>query len=252
MNEFETAKSIMKTINDLNYDVYIVGGAVRDMIMGKVPNDIDIATNMPICEIENTFQSYDIGKSKEFGIHTIIMNNYSFEVANFRTEDTYSDGRHPDEVKIVNTFEEDSKRRDFTFNAMGMTIDGDVVDYHNGQEDIKNKVLRTVGDPSDRFAEDFIRIMRAIRFSAKFGFKMAPEVENAIKANAHMMMKCVSPERVWNEMTKMASGKNFHKAVEMMFDMGVMEHVFPEVDAMKNFFHSPQHHPEGAKVWVKE
>lgn len=249
----ETAKKFMAEMQkiDPTAQVLMVGGCVRDIIMGKEPNDIDIATNIPVEVIDQHFNSHDIGRNKDFGLTVVVFEGVEFEVANYRTEGTYTDGRHPDEVKIVNTFEEDSKRRDFTFNAFGMDINGTIIDYHNGQEDIENKVLRTVGDPSERFAEDYIRIMRAIRFSAKFGFKMASEVETAIKENAHKITTCVSPERIWNEMTKMASGKNFHKAVEMMFDLGVMEHVFPELDVMKNFFHSPNHHPEGAKVWVE-
>lgn len=253
MNEFEVAKEVVKMIEsiDSNGTTVIVGGAVRDIIMGKTPNDVDIATSISIDKIETVFNSHDIGKNKDFGIVVINHKGFDFEIANFRTDGEYTDGRRPDSVEIVESFEEDSNRRDFTINAMGMTSNGDFIDFHGGMKDIENKIIRTVGSAEKRFSEDYIRILRAIRFAARFDFTIADECVEAIKANAHKMMQHVSVERVWNEITKMAESKNFWKAVEMMYDFGVMEHVFPEMAGMGDFKQNPKYHPEGAMVRKK-
>jgi tRNA nucleotidyltransferase (CCA-adding enzyme) len=253
--KFDTSscKSTFKFMNEINKidptsQTYIVGGAVRDIIMGYIPNDFDIATNVPCSIIDQKFETFDIGKNKDFGISVVIFEGETREVANFRKDGEYSDGRHPDSVEIVDSFEEDSARRDFTINAMGMTSDGTIIDHHNGMEDIKNKVIRCVGKAEKRIAEDYIRIMRAIRFAARYDFSIDSETVEAIKKFAPDMMEKVSVERVWGEFVKMAGGKNFYKAVEMMYDFGVMKYVFPQMSDMANFPHNPKHHPEGAKV----
>lgn len=256
--KFDTSscKSTFKFMNEINKidptsQTYIVGGAVRDIIMGYIPNDFDVATNVPCSVIDQKFQTFDIGKNKDFGISVVIFEGETREVANFRTDGEYSDGRRPDSVEIVESFEEDSNRRDFTINAMGMTSNGEIIDFHSGMNDIENKIIRTVGSAEKRFSEDYIRILRAIRFAARFDFTIADECVEAIKANAHKMMQHVSVERVWNEITKMAESKNFWKAVEMMYDFGVMEHVFPEMAGMGDFKQNPKYHPEGAMVRKK-
>ena len=172
--------SLMKDINNYGYQSYIVGGAVRDIVMGDLDiHDIDIATNMPIDQIKKHFKTYDMGGEKH-GTCIVHYNNFDYELTQFRTESTYSDNRHPDEVKYVNSFEEDTKRRDFTINSMGIDAEGNVIDYHKGIDDIKNKKLKAVGDPYERFGEDSLRIIRALRFASRFGLDIDENTFNAI------------------------------------------------------------------------
>ena len=227
---------------------YIVGGAVRDFILGKECDDIDIATSVDIDIIEKHFPTHDIGNNKDFGILVVEFEGEAFEIANYREDGDYSDGRRPDDVVIVKDFETDSKRRDFTINAMAMDEDGNIIDYHGGQEDIKKGVIRTVGKAHDRFSEDYLRMIRAIRFSATLGFELDSEVEVAI----HDLGDCISDiatERIWKELWKMAESDRFSDAIFNMWNLGVLEYILPEIDCMSGFPHYRQHHPEG-NVWV--
>ena len=162
-----SAVTVLKKITKSKYKAYIVGGAVRDIVLGNKPKDVDIATNMPIDELAKLWKLADIGKSKDFGIVIIKEGGQMFEVAQFREDGKYIDGRRPESVKVTGSFEKDVARRDFTINAMGIDIKGNIIDYFDGRKDIKDKILRTVGDPMKRFSEDKLRIMRAARFSAE-------------------------------------------------------------------------------------
>ena len=165
--ELSAGVKILKQINKAGYKAYIVGGVVRDIILGVKPGDVDIATNMPIDKIAEMWKTHDIGKSKDFGIVVVKQDGHSFEVANFRSDGKYLDGRRPEKVNIVGSFEEDAARRDFTINSMGINAKGEIIDYFDGKKDLKNKVLRTVGDPKERFGEDYLRMMRAPRIATK-------------------------------------------------------------------------------------
>jgi len=251
-----------------NAKAYIVGGAVRDIITGeKEPDDIDIATNVPIDKIEQIFgKSHDIGKNKDFGIAIVTLDGEDFEVAQFRTDGTYTDGRRPDSVEIVMDFETDAGRRDFTINAMGVDADGNVVDYFDGQKDIKNKVIQTVGDPDQRFEEDYIRMLRAVRFGSRLGFNISDGTMKAIQKLAknitpkkkkegeskedYQKRPGVAGERIFKEFKKMADqeGPKFAEAVKMLDKSGMLQYILPEVSKMKEFQHSVEHHPEGG-VW---
>lgn len=245
MPELKAAVKILKQIEARGFEAYIVGGAVRDFVLGKEPKDIDIATNLPMASIENMFKCYDIGQSKSFGIVTALVDGFDFEVANFRTDGEYTDGRRPDCVFICNTFEEDAARRDFCFNAMGMDSTGKVVDFFEGKSDLKKKVIRTVGNPNDRFEEDFIRMMRAVRFAARMEFDIEENTKNAIIKNAHRI-KDTAIERVSQELFKMAeqSGVKFARAIRLLDEVSLLEHILPEVVALKGWEHGPWH-PEG-------
>ena len=238
---------------------YIVGGAVRDIVTGeKEPDDIDIATNVPVDKIEEIFgKSHDIGKNKDFGIVIVTLGGEDFEVANFRSDGKYSDGRRPDSVKIEMDFKTDAGRRDFTVNAMGVDKDGNIIDYFDGQKDIKNKVIQTVGDPEQRFGEDYIRMLRAVRFGSRLGFKISDETMAAIQKLAQNITpkknpkdKGVAGERIYKEFKKMAEqeGPKFADALEMLDKSGMLQYILPEVAKMKEFKHSVEHHPEGG-VW---
>jgi len=222
------------------------GGCVRDAYMGVETNDIDIATNIPMNVIEDNLNTHDIGANKDFGIIVCRFRNENFEVANFRKDGTYADGRHPDEVEFVHDFKSDAARRDFTINAMGMGRDGQFIDHFGGIADINNGIIRTVGDPQVRFAEDYLRMLRAIRFAARFDFKIEKKTWQAIVDNARKI-RDISNERVWQELYKMAKtdGRKFASAIMMMADSGLLFWVLPDIDNMRGMKHCFQHHPEG-------
>jgi len=241
-------KAGVKILNDINkkgYKAYIVGGSVRDLFLDKEPHDIDIATNCPIDILDKMYKTYDIGKSKDFGIVVVKSGSYSFEIAQFRTDGTYSDGRRPDSVKICQDFKGDASRRDFCFNAMGIDADGNIVDYFDGKKDIKNKVVRTVGNPHDRFEEDRLRMMRAVRFSGKLGFDIEPKTKEAIKQNVHKL-KDLSPERIKDELFKMASqsGNKFADTLAILDEVGMLGIILPELMKLKDFREVEEFHPE--------
>lgn len=246
---FDVAFRLIAEIKAMEEDstAYIVGGAVRDYILGKECDDIDIATSVSIDKLEKVYETVDIGANKDFGILVIKYEGFVFEVANFREDGEYSDGRRPDEVKIVNDFYTDSKRRDFTINAMAMDSERNIIDYHGGQEDLKNKIIRTVGKPEDRFSEDYLRILRAIRFSSVLDFEFDVDVEMSIMSQAENLTK-ISTERIWKEFWKMAQSDGFSSGVFKMWNLGVLEYILPEIDCMNKYPHYKRHHPEG-NVW---
>lgn len=228
---------------------YIVGGAVRDIVLGKEPDDIDIATNVPMDKIEDLFSTHDIGKNKDFGIVVVEYKGDNFEVAQFRKDGTYTDGRRPDTVKIVPDFKDDAARRDFTINAMAIDPDGNIIDYFDGMKDIKNKVLRTVGNPSERFGEDYLRMLRAIRFSTRLGFKLDPETKEAIRKGSENINN-IAAERIQKELVKMAEqeGTKFADAIVELDETGLLDKILPEIVKLKEFKHNLKFHPEGG-VW---
>jgi tRNA nucleotidyltransferase/poly(A) polymerase len=246
----QSAVKVLNTINKKKYRAYIVGGAVRDIVLGMQPKDIDIATNMPIEELQKVWRTHDIGKSKDFGIVVVVEGGSRFEVAQFRTDGKYADGRRPENVKIAGSFEEDAGRRDFTINAMGIDSNGVIYDYFDGKKDIKNKVLRTVGDPRKRFGEDKLRMMRAARFSAKYEFDIDKETEKAAKKVAGDITK-LPYERIKEELFKAASlgGHKFANYLKILDKLKILQHILPELITLKIMPHAPADHPEGG-VWA--
>lgn len=245
----KAAVNILKKIESKGYTALIVGGSVRDLILGEKIKDVDIATNMPIEEIEKLYKSFDIGKNKDFGIVVVKEGGFTFEIAQYRQDGEYVDGRRPESVKVVLTFEKDAARRDITINAMAVDAEGNIIDYFDGQRDIKNKIIKTVGNPHDRFKEDYLRMLRVARFSSKLGFNIDKETKNAIKDLASNVNK-LSIERVKEEIFKAASqdGDKFAKYLTELDDMGILELILPEVVKMKEFKHYEEYHPEGG-VW---
>lgn len=245
----KSAVQIMQKLDSTSPDArsYIVGGAVRDITTNKDFDDIDIATNVPMEKIEELFPSqHDIGKNKNFGISVVNHNGFTYEIANFRSDGTYSDGRRPDSVKIVSSFKDDAERRDFTINAMGIDKEGNIVDYFDGKGDIKNKILRTVGDPEKRFSEDYLRMLRAVRFASRMGFEIDLDTMKAIRSNSPKI-KNIAVERIMKEILKMAkqTGERFAQAIELLLDSELLQYIFPEIYQMRDFEHNPEHHPEG-------
>jgi len=242
---FAAGHELLTQLVDSGYESYFVGGCVRDLLLGKEAKDVDIATNAPMDVLEKMFRCFDIGASKDFGIVVVPHNGFNFEIAQFRTDGEYSDGRRPDEVQVTQSFVEDVKRRDFTINALGLDVEGNIVDYVNGQEALDAGVLTTVGNPFDRFNEDYLRMLRAVRFCVRFDFVLDEDVALAIQENAHKINN-VSVERVKDELFKMASadGDKFADAIEHLDAVGLLEHVLPEVKALQNVHETERWHPE--------
>lgn len=232
-----------------NSENYIVGGAVRDLLLGHEPHDIDIATNIDIKKLEKYFKSNDIGKSKDFGIITIQYKGDNFEVANFRQEEGYSDFRRPDKVTAIKSFEGDAMRRDFTINALGLDKNGQIHDYVNGVSDLNQQILRAVGNPWQRFTEDALRLLRTLRFSVKLGFQIESETEKAI-VDLKDNIKKIAPERITEELRKVAGlgGKQLANYIEYLNKVGLLSIVLPEIKNLEGLEHSQIHHPEAPDV----
>lgn len=253
--ELQAALEILDTINSKGKEALIVGGAVRDIILGKDPHDVDIATNMSMDDVADLFKSFDIGSSKEFGIVAVPYKGFTFEIAHYREEFGTSDARHPDEVRDVDSFEKDSARRDITINSLGLDATGTIIDYQGGFDDIKNGLVRAVGNPDERIKEDALRIIRALRFAAKFGFEIEDNTKRAIKELGHMLFRDennptktgVSAERLHDELFKMAEagGPALADFLEKLDETDLLDKFLPEVKAMQGVEQQPEHHPEG-------
>lgn len=249
--KLQEAISVLYQIEEAGYSAYIVGGTPRDMILGKPEiDDIDIATNCPINVLDEMFSTHDIGQSRSFGIVCIRSKYKYFEVAQFRQDGEYKDGRRPEDVQIVDDLKTDVERRDFTVNALAMTKNGEIVDYVNGIDDIKSKIIRAVGDPYKRFGEDFVRMIRAARFGAIEGFTIAGDTYEAIRKMAPHIDK-VTSERIRLELVKAANkdGKTFAKFIVLLEDFTLLKHILPEISNLKNLPHVSEFHPEGPTVW---
>jgi len=244
--ELQAGVAVLKKINKAGYKAYIVGGSVRDIILGNLkPHDVDIATNMPMDELGKMYKTYNIGKSKDFGIVTIKQGGHDFEVAQFRNDGTYTDGRRPESVTITAKFKDDANRRDFTINAMGINAKGEIIDFFNGKGDIKNKVLKTVGDPYKRFGEDYLRMMRLARFASKLDFEVDKTTAKAAQKLAHNITG-LAPERIKDELMKSASqsGDKFAQYIKKLDDLKILKHILPEIVNLKWYKENLQHHPE--------
>ena len=246
-NELKSAIKVLKKINDLGYEALIVGGTPRDLLLGKEISDVDIATSAPIKELEKHFKNHDIGKNKDFNVIVIDMDGYSFEVAAYRSDvyDDYSKGVGATKTIIAKDFKSDSARRDFGMNSLGVDADGNINDNWGGVNDIKNKIVKAIGNPLDRFKEDEVRSLRGVRFASRFDFDIDPKTIEAMKKNAPEIAK-VSRERIYKELNKMAegTGPQFARAIKILNDTGLLQYILPEVAKLAELEHSPEHHPE--------
>lgn len=252
VNNNEYLKTAVEILNILDTkfkgsSTYIVGGTVRDLAKGNDKfDDIDIATNVDIDEIEKLFKSHDIGQNKKFQIVVINYKGFEFEIAHFRIESGYSDNRRPDEVKPVKDFKTDASRRDMTWNAMGLDKFGNIVDHFGGIKDIQNKILRMVGNPEERLKEDSLRLIRCARFATKLGFTIDIETMEAIKKQSPNILK-VAPERIWKELFKLAGsiGSKFANGIEILKESGLLGYILPEILELDSYVHNTKYHPEG-------
>jgi len=251
------ATRIARTLREHGYSAYLVGGCVRDLLLNREPADYDVATSATPQEVMRIFpQTFAVGA--QFGVvlvpvrrdnHDGERDNYAIEVATFRSDGAYSDGRHPDQVQFSQDARMDVQRRDFTIN--GLLLDPDtreVLDYVGGREDLKQGIIRTIGEAHHRFAEDKLRMLRAVRFAARFGYAIADQIFAAIRELAPQIHQ-VSHERVRDEILKMLTEGHARRAFELLDQTNLLEQVLPEIKKMQGVAQPPQYHPEG-DVWI--
>jgi poly(A) polymerase len=261
----ELANSIVETLRQRGFQAYLVGGCVRDLLLGREPKDYDVATDATPEQVMGIFpQTYAVGAQfgvvlvpepepdKKAGDERVAGNSsrsHAVEVATFRSDLGYSDGRHPDEVRFSGDPREDVARRDFTINGMlldpgGRQTPGEVLDFVGGRDDLKTGIIRSIGDPERRFEEDKLRMLRAVRFAARFEYTIEPATFAAIQKLAEQI-EIVSRERVRDELTRMLTEGHGRRAFLLLDESGLLAHVLPEISAMKGVAQPPEFHPEG-------
>jgi poly(A) polymerase len=258
----EFAISIIQTLRQQGFLAYLAGGCVRDLLLKRVPADYDVATSATPAQVMVIFpDTYAVGA--QFGVVLVplpdlrkddqhafaeegaLPKTQAIEVATFRSDLGYSDGRRPDEVRFSQDPREDVARRDFTINGMMLDpVSGEVLDFVGGRRDLEAGIIRTIGDPELRFAEDKLRMLRAVRFSARFGYVIEPQTLVAIQRLAHEI-QVVSRERVRDELTKMLTEGDGRRAFLLLDESGLLKEVLPEISAMKGVQQPPEFHPEG-------
>ncbi len=242
------AEHICGTLRANGHQAFLVGGCVRDLLLGREPADFDVATDAVPGRVQELFPNSNAVGAR-FGVVIVVEEEANVQVATFRCDVSYSDGRHPDAVVYSRTPEEDVQRRDFTIN--GLLLDpqmGEVLDFVGGRADLEAKVVRAIGDPARRFGEDRLRMMRAVRFAARFGYTIDPATFGAIRERAHEIGH-VSAERLREELTKMLTEGAARRGFELLDDSELLTQVLPEVARMKGVEQPPQFHPEG-DVWI--
>ena len=241
---YNSVKSIIKSLLDAGCESYIVGGAVRDLALNIIPKEYDICTSATPEQINNIFKRTKlVGQS--FGVSIVVHNDIAFELATFRQEFDYSDGRHPDKVEYTLDVRDDIKRRDFTVNGLLLNpLNEELIDHCGGISDLENKIIRTIGNPNERFNEDHLRILRAIRFSNHLNFHIDDDTKKAM-TKAYKSIINISIERVRDEITKILSGNNPGNGLKLLDYFGILELFLPEVLMMKNVDQPKDFHPEG-------
>jgi len=238
------AAEIVKKLHSSGHSAYFVGGAVRDMLLGKTPKDIDIVSSATPDETAKLFSdTMEVGAA--FGVMLVREQGVSFEVSTCREERNYMDGRRPQHVKYSKDPQIDVSRRDFTVN--GLLCDpesGEIFDYVGGFRDLEEGIIRAIGDAETRFGEDYLRMLRAVRFAARLGFELEADTRRAIQKLAPETVK-LSAERVQQELTMIFTGENPEQALDMLYDTGLLAVLLPEVEAMRGIAQPPQFHPEG-------
>ncbi len=220
------AAYILQKLTDAGFEGYLVGGCVRDFLLCKEPSDFDITTSALPEETAAVFANDKvIPTGLKHGTVTVLHGGYAFEITTYRTETTYTDGRHPDSVCFSRSLADDLCRRDFTVNAMAMSKDGEIVDLYGGRADLDKKIIRAVGEPQLRFTEDALRILRAFRFASKLGFDIESDtLSSAIDMSPRLSL--VSRERIFAELEKLLVGQGASKIIKLMHLGGVFSHIF--------------------------
>jgi poly(A) polymerase len=242
------ANSICDTLQRAGFEAYLVGGCVRDLLLGQDPADYDVTTNAKPDEVLRLFPG-SIAVGAQFGVVLVSSDGATVEVATFREDIGYSDGRHPDEVRYASGPEDDVSRRDFTINGLLMRHDsGEVLDFVGGQADLKAGLIRAIGGPERRFREDKLRMLRAVRFAARLGYAIEPVTLAAMEIHAGEI-RVVSAERTQEELTKILTEGAARRGFEWLEESGLLGQILPEISAMKGVPQPPEFHPEG-DVWM--
>jgi len=246
------AISVVRRLRESGHQAYLCGGCVRDLLLKRKPADYDVTTDATPEQVMRIFpQTYAVGA--QFGVVLIPLpkdeiskdENDAVEVATFRSDIGYSDGRHPDQVRYSNDPREDVARRDFTINGLLFDpITDEVLDFVDGRKDLEAGIVRTIGDPEQRLAEDKLRMLRAVRFAARFDYQIEPKTMRAIQKLAPQIRQ-VSRERVRDELTKMLTEGRARQAFSLLDETRLLPEVLPEISAMKGVEQPPQYHPEG-------
>lgn len=220
---FTQAMPVLNTLENAGFEAYFVGGSVRDVLLNRHIHDVDIATSAYPEEVKELFDK-TIDTGIKHGTVTILFNGSSYEITTFRTESGYQDFRRPDHVTFVQNLDEDLKRRDFTINALAMNTQGEIVDLFNGLDDLKKHLIRAVGNPEERFHEDALRMMRAVRFMSQLKFTLEDKTEQAI-SDHHELLKKISIERIRDEFVKMGLGAHARQAFDVFLKTKLSEEV---------------------------
>lgn len=235
-------EEVLERLEKAGYESYLVGGFVRDRIMGRASSDVDIATKARPNQIEEIFKDLkiiDVGKN--FGTIRVIGHGQEYEITTFRKDFSYKDKRRPGQVVFADEIESDLERRDFTINAMALR-NNELIDPFGGQNDIKEKIIRAVGNPHERISEDYLRALRAVRFAANLGFDIERNLEEAIKKNSKNLAY-ISVERQAAELDKILVGPDPARGIRLLEKLGLLGEIFPEVKEMVGFDqHSPHHY----------
>ena len=237
------ARHIVARLHDAGFTAYYAGGCVRDVLLGKTPVDYDIATSARPEDVQKIFPR-TVAVGAHFGVIVVLEEGVEFQVATFRADGIYIDGRHPDSVTFSSP-EQDAARRDFTINGMFFDpLKNDVIDLVDGRNDLAAKILRAIGNPADRFREDRLRMLRAVRFAATLGFTIDPQTWDALLENAAAIRE-VSAERIREELVRVFLSPARVRGFDLLDASGLMQAVLPEISALKGCEQPPQFHPEG-------
>ena len=238
------AREIVARLQDAGHVAYFAGGSVRDQLLGVEAKDFDIATSALPEQVQRLFPRVTDVTGKSFGVVRILHGEQSFEIATFRQDGPYQDGRRPESVRFA-TAEEDAQRRDFTINGLFYDpVTEKLIDYVGGEADLRAKIIRAIGRPADRFAEDQLRLLRAIRFATRLNFKIEPETWAAIRAGASSIRN-ISAERIRDELNKIFLASKPERGLDLLDESGLLAEVLPDIAALHGVEQPPQFHPEG-------
>jgi poly(A) polymerase len=244
----ELACRIVTTLRRRGYQAWLVGGCVRDRLLSIEPKDYDVTTDARPDAVQDLFPGAKL-VGAHFGVVLVASAGAEVAVATFRSDHAYMDGRHPGEVVYQSDPREDAARRDFTINALLMDpASGHVEDFVGGQQDLADGLIRAIGDPDTRFAEDHLRMLRAVRFAARFGFAIESETMAAI-ARRRAAIRSISAERIRDELTRILTEGGARRGFELLGQTGLLDEILPEIAAMKGVAQPPEFHPEG-DVWI--
>ena len=240
----DTALDIVLRLQDAGFVAYWVGGCVRDQWLGQEPQDYDVATSARPEHIERLFpKTFAVGK--QFGVIIAVEQDHHFQIATFRAESDYQDGRHPSQVTFSDA-QADARRRDFTINGLFYDpVRQQLFDWVGGEADLRKRIVRTIGPPQERFSEDHLRLLRAVRFAAQLDFEIDPETMAAVQANAAKILT-VSVERVREELIRLFRPEHASRGLDLLQESGLLQQILPEIAATSHCEQSPDYHPEGS------